>query len=236
MRLTVIPYSFATWRFNPKELINRATYSNDPAYFGQQKHRIHEVVLFMTRLGLRPLTMSSLAAAYKNTGYTPVGFGYFTIALRKGEDVTKIYEFSMRCTDAERQALAKSLKERVVLAEKYLGELLAPTKVGIEPHPITGTDCVVLHQKFISGKSLSRRPYTKYLDGEQRKNFLKLLRLAEKLYEDTGYLLDVNGHNMIAHHGTVIVVDTILMGKVDVKMRQVTLRILKNEIKQLEVP
>lgn len=234
MRLTGIPYSFATWRVNPKELINRATYSNDPRYFGEQKHRIHEVILFMTRLGLRPLTMRSLKTAYKNTDYKPIGFGYFTVALMKDEDVVKIYEFSLRCTDVEKQALVSSLEERVVLAEKYLGDFIAPTQVSIEPHPILGKTCVVLRQKYVQGKPLTKKPYAKYLNDSQRKSFRELLRLAEKLLEDTGYLLDVNGHNIIAHDDAVTVIDTILMGKVDVKMRPVTIRILMNEIKHLD--
>jgi hypothetical protein len=234
MRLTGIPYSFATWRVNPAELIKRATHSNDPQYFGEQKHRAHEVVLFMTRLGLRPLTMRALRAAYKNTGYKPIGFGYFTIALLKGGDVTKIYEFSIRCTDSEKQALVASLQERIVLAEKYLGGFVAPTRVGIEQHPFLGGTCVVLRQNYVKGMALSKKPYAKYLTKEQRKNFRKLLGLAEKLFEDTGYLLDVNGRNIIAHGTTVTVVDTILMGKVDVVMRPVTVRILKNELKQLD--
>lgn len=234
MRLIGIPYFIATWRVNPKELVNRATYSNNPRYFGAQKHRIHEVILFITRLGLHPLTMRSLKAAYKNTEFNPIGFGYFTIVLIKDEDVIKIYEFTLRCTDAEKQALVISLKERLALAEKYLGDFITPTLVSIEPHPITKKTCVVLRQKYVKGKPLSKKPYAKYLNDSQRKSFRNLLGLAEKLLEETGYLLDVNGHNIIANDNTVTVIDTILMGKVDVKMRPVTIRILKNEIKHLD--
>ena len=234
MKLKKIPYAFAAWRMNPHELINRAIYSNDPENYGERKHRVHEVVLFMTRLGLRPLTMRSLKAAYKHTRYTPIGFGYYTIALRKGEDVTKIYEFSLRCSEAEREALVRSLNDRIMIANNYLKDFLTPTQVAIMPHPITGENCVVLKQKYIAGTPLARKPYARYLTDTQRKSFEKLLGNAEKLLDETGYLLDVNGHNLIANGDSVKIVDTVLMGKVDVKMRPVTLRILRNEIKELE--
>jgi len=233
MNLQKACHQIAVWRLNPTELIQRATYSDDPRYFGDQKHRIHEAILFFTRLGLRPLTMFCLGTAYKGSGYVPVGFGYFTSALKNEQGVVKIYEFSATCSAEEKQALVASLQNRLKLAEQHLGKHLAPTTVHVETHPLANASCVVLRQDYIAGKPLRKKPYAKRLTPEQQQSLHELLRAARKLYDETGYLLDVNGHNLIAQKDRVVVVDTILMGKVDVRMRPVTLRILNRELSLL---
>jgi hypothetical protein len=210
-------------------LINRVIFSNDPRYYGPQKHRLHEVILFYNRLGLRSLTLAALRYAYRPTGYTPIGFGYYTTALLKENRVLKVYEFSTRSSKLDRSKAVDSIQDRLELARKYLKPYLADTTVDIIPHPISGKDCVALTQAHVEGELLTKRPYSKYLTPTQRENFAKLLDDAKTLLDETGYLLDVNGHNMIASEDKVVVVDTILMGKVDVKMRPITLKILNGE-------
>lgn len=230
MTLQEVCYHLAVWRVNPRELIHRSTYADQPERYGDQKHRLHEVVLFFTRLGLRPITMTCLSVAYRNTDYSPVGFGYFTCALKNKNEVLKIYEFSVRCSHAEQQALIASLQKRLELANHYLGEHLASTAVDIEPHPLSGQPAVVLRQKYIAGKPLRKRPYVRQLSAKQKQSLHQLLLAAKKLYDETSYLLDVNGHNLVVQEERVIVVDTILMGEIDAKMRPITLRILEKEL------
>ncbi len=234
MFLKTLCYNCATWRVNPKELINRAIHSNEPKYFGEQKHRVHEVILFFTRLGLRPITLAALRYSYKSTGYSPIGFGYFTTALLKEERVLKIYEFSTRNSEYDQKMLVGSLRERLEIAQRYIRPYLADTTVDIIPHPISGKNCVALTQAHVDGKPLTKRPYAKYLTPPQKENFAKLLEQARTMLDETEYLLDVNGHNMIARNDSVVVVDTILMGKVDVKMRPITLKILNSEVDYLK--
>ena len=185
----------------------------------------------MVRLGFRPVTMSALRHYYKPSGHQPVGFGYFTTALLKDGKVLKVYEFTTRNSTKDQRMLVDSIDQRLELANRYLAPYVAVTNVKIAPHPISKKPCVVLVQDYIQGSPLKTRPYSRYLTEKQRRSFVELLERAKTLYYETGYLLDVNGHNMIAAEDKVIVVDTILMGRVDVKMRPITLRILNAELK-----
>jgi hypothetical protein len=225
-----IIYRFVSWHFSPKSLIKRATYYDNPRYFYHQISRLREATLFLLKIGIRPLTLRCLALAYKDSGYMAIGFGYYANALRKGDQVIKLYEFTTKCNDEERQALVASINKRIEIADNYLGRFLTGTEAKVAPHPITHMPCVSIYQNYVDGSLLTMHPYADFITKEQRTSLLNMLTKAKELYNKTGYLVDVNSHNLMVVNNDVFIIDTILMGKVDVIMLPRTLKILNNEL------
>ncbi len=100
-----ICYRIVAWHIKPKKLIRRATYFDKPEHLYKQTYRLGEGIIFFVKLHLRFVIMYCLAVAYKDTGYSPIGFGYFTNALRDGDEVIKLYEFSAKCSIVDQQNL-----------------------------------------------------------------------------------------------------------------------------------
>jgi hypothetical protein len=218
--------------------MEHATNANETARF--QKRNIFlfwDTLFFILKARVPSLVVRTINIAYKPFGYSGAGFGYYTNVLRKADEVTKVFEFSTKCTESERVALLRSLNERLEIAERYLGKYLVNTTTSIEAHPISGLRCVVIHQPYIEGKLLLNRPYAASLNANQLINYSKLLNNALRLHNDENYLLDLNKANLIIHDDTVLVLDTILAGTIDIVMFPMILKILNNElsyIKQLD--
>ncbi len=132
------------------------------------------------------------------------------------------------------KSCVSSLQKRVIIAHQYFGNSVVPTEINIEPHPVLEIPCIVIRQRYIKGTSLAKRPYMTALDAKQRLSLLNLLEKAKALYDKTGYLLDVNSHNLIVQNDEIFIIDTILMGAADVIMIPRTLKILNNELGYLK--
>jgi hypothetical protein len=214
--------------------MRHATFANDRKLFHVYNLFLFwEAAFFILKFLLPSLTMRTMNRGYRQTGYTATGFGYYTNVLRRDGEVLKIFEFSAKCRESEREALVKSLKQRLELAQQYLGGHLVSTIPTIESHPITGHRCVVIRQPYIKGRLLMKQPYTQSLNPKLRSELSELFNSALKLYRDRNYLLDINRGNLVVSEDKILILDTILMGKADVVVFPKTLRMLKKEVRHL---
>ena len=149
-------------------------------------------------------------------------------------EVVKIFEFSTKASESQRVELCRSLQERLEIAQKYLAKYLTETHISIESHPISGLRCVIIRQPYIKGRLLLKQPYGAFLTTKQSINYFELLTSALRLYEEQNYLLDVNQSNLVVKGDRVLVLDTILIGTVDVIMFPRTLKVLKKELNYIK--
>lgn len=232
--LSKLSYNFFAWRKNPEKLANRIINGNLPNKFTGPKNLASEVLLFVIRFGLRPLTLKSMRKAYADTAYRPLSFGYFCTVFMQDNQVVKIYEFTTRCSPKELQKVLQTVQESHNILCEYLGDFITPTTVNIEKHPILKKDCIVLRQPFVSGKPLFGKSYVSQLNKLEREQFKLFLSKNEKMMLETGWTADINGHNLFATGKSVILVDTIPSGQVVAKYRRTTLSILEREHQLLE--
>lgn len=229
-----IIYKIFAWRPQPYDLARRIIDGNNPAKFGAKQHSLREVVLFITRLSLRPVILASMKHCYGKTPLNPIGFGYFTTVFRLNNDVIKIYDFTTKLDDKTLNNTYKVVKQSYDIAHKYLGSFVNPTEIYIDLHPLTKDKCIMMKQSYVEGKPLRGSSYSAQMNTLQKENFIKFLRINEEMRNDTGYTADINANNLFLVDNSIILVDTIPSGQVVAKNRRSTISILNRELNNFD--
>ena len=227
-------HGFIAWRPQPYDLARRIIDGNNPAKFGAKKHSLREVVLFITRLSLRPVIFASMKHWYRKTTLQPIRFGYFTTVFRLNNDVIKIYDFTTKLDDKTLNNTYKVVKQSYDIAHKYLGSFVNPTEIYIDLHPLTNDKCIMMKQSYVEGKPLRGSSYSTQMNTLQKESFIKFLRINEEMRNNTGYTADINANNLFLVDNSIILVDTIPSGQVVAKNRRSTINILKRELYYLD--
>ena len=232
--LPKVSYKLISWHPGPKSLMKHATFvKKRKLLHGGTLPLTAESILFLLKSWFPTLTQRVMGLAYGKFGYTVAGFGFYTNVLKNGDEVLKIYEFSAKSSEEDKQYLVDSLRKRLKLAEQYFGDYLLPTRVGIESHPITKLSCVVIRQPYVGGNLLVKRVNALSLNPKQRSSLISLLNKALKLYKDEDYLLDITKGNLAIDGDEIFILDTILMGRVDIVMFPIALKLLHEELYSL---
>ncbi len=145
---------------------------------------------------------------YTRRGIEVVGAGAnsTTIYDESRDEVQKIIRASEDVSSHEREQLAGEFTEKILRNTDVHGGVIVPTRVAIEPHPISQNDVIILHQEFLAPDLEAPDNLDEQLRTFGEKSLDELL--PEELLPDV-----VDPANMITIDGEIKLLDTVLLDK-----------------------